>query len=90
MKKIGTPVQVFALDVANAAAVDVAINEFRPDALVCCAAILGRGDVWGDLTPELFTEVMSINVSGTFNACAAVSENHITIGTWVCSRGAKA
>jgi NAD(P)-dependent dehydrogenase (short-subunit alcohol dehydrogenase family) len=72
LKKMGAPAQVFALDVADAAAVDVAINEFRPDALVCCAAILGRGDVWNDLTPELFAEVMSINVSGTFNACAAV------------------
>ncbi len=72
LKKMGAPAQVFALDVADAAAVEVAINEFRPDALVCCAAILGRGDVWGDLTPELFAEVMATNVSGTFNACAAV------------------
>jgi NAD(P)-dependent dehydrogenase (short-subunit alcohol dehydrogenase family) len=72
LKKMGTPAQIFSLDVADAAAVEVAINEFRPDALVCCAAILGRGDVGGDLTPELFAEVMSINVSGTFNACAAV------------------
>lgn len=71
LKKMGAPAQVFALDVADAAALDVAINEFRPDALVCSAAILGRGDVWGDLTPELFAEVMSINVTGTFNACAA-------------------
>lgn len=71
LKKMGAPAQVFALDVSNAAAVDAAIKEFRPDALVCCAAIMGRGDVWGDLTPELFAEVMSINVTGTFNACSA-------------------
>jgi len=71
LKKMGAPAQVFVLDVSDAAAVDIAINEFRPDALVCCAAILGRGDVWGELTPELFAEVMSINVTGTFNACCA-------------------
>lgn len=71
LKKMGTPAQVFPLDVANAASVEAAIREFRPDALVCCAAILGRGDVWGELTPELFAQVLAINVSGTFNACAA-------------------
>jgi NAD(P)-dependent dehydrogenase (short-subunit alcohol dehydrogenase family) len=71
LKKMGTPVQVFALDVANAAAVEAAIREFRPDALVCCAGILGRGEVLGELTPELFAEVMAINVCGTFNACRA-------------------
>ena len=71
LKKMGTPVQVFPLDVADAPMVDAAIREFRPDALVCCAAILGRGDVWGELTPDLFAQVMATNVSGTFNACCA-------------------
>lgn len=71
LKKMGTPVQVFPLDVANAAALESAIREFNPDALVCCAAILGRGDVWDGLTPELFAQVMSVNVAGTFNACRA-------------------
>lgn len=71
LQALGAASQVFALDVADAAAVDAAIREFRPDALVCCAAILGRGDVWGELTPELFAQVLSTNVAGTFNACRA-------------------
>lgn len=71
LKKMGSRAQLFSLDVTDSAAVDVAIREFKPDALVCCAAILGRGDVWGELTPDLFAKVMATNVSGTFNACAA-------------------
>lgn len=63
--------QVYALDVSDAAAVERAINAFKPDALVCCAAILGRGEIWDELTPERFDEVMRINVGGTFNACRA-------------------
>ena len=61
----------YTLDVGDAAAVEKAIHDFRPDGLVCCAAILGRGEIWNELTPERFAEVMRINVSGTFNACAA-------------------
>lgn len=64
-------VELHALDVGDAAAVEAAIRAFRPDALVNCAAILGRGQVWDDLTPERFAEVMRINVGGTFNACRA-------------------
>lgn len=63
--------EVFALDVGDAQATEAAIRAFRPDALVCCAAILGRGQVWDELTPERFAEVMRINVGGTFNACRA-------------------
>jgi NAD(P)-dependent dehydrogenase (short-subunit alcohol dehydrogenase family) len=71
LKKNGAEARSYVLDVADAAAVDAAIREFRPDALVCCAGILGRGEVWGELTPELFAQVMAVNVSGTFNACSA-------------------
>lgn len=59
------------LDVADAAAVDAAIGDFAPDALVCSAAVLGRGAIWDELTPQRFAEVMAINVAGTFHACRA-------------------
>ena len=58
-----------ALDVCDAQAVETAIRQHAPDALVCCAAIMGRGAVWDELTPERFAEVMAINVGGTFHAC---------------------
>lgn len=61
--------RAFVLDVSDAAAVDAAIGDFAPDALVCSAAILGRGAIWDELTPERFAEVMAINVAGTFHAC---------------------
>ncbi|WP_281783939.1 SDR family NAD(P)-dependent oxidoreductase [Sinimarinibacterium flocculans] len=64
-------VRACALDVSDARAVEVAIREHAPDALVCCAAILGRGAIWDELTPERFAEVMAINVGGTFHACRA-------------------
>lgn len=63
--------RIFALDVADAAATEDAIRAFAPDALVCCAATLGRGDVFDALTPELFAQVMAINVGGVFHACSA-------------------
>ena len=71
LETMGATAQIFPLDVADAPGVEAAIREFRPDALVCCAAIMGRGDVWGELTPELFARVLAVNVCGTFNACAA-------------------
>lgn len=61
--------RAFVLDVSDAAAVDAAIGDFAPDALVCSAAILGRGAIWDELTPERFAEVMAINVAGTFHTC---------------------
>ncbi len=57
------------LDVSDPVAVDAAIRLHAPDALVCCAAILGRGAIWDELTPARFAEVMAINVAGTFHAC---------------------
>jgi len=64
-----TGAQAFVLDVSDADAVDAAIAGFAPDALVCCAAILGQGSVFGDLDAERFAQVHAINVAGTFNAC---------------------
>lgn len=69
--EIGPTAQVYPLDVSDAAAVEAAMAEFKPDALVCAAAILGRGDIWDELTPARFAEVMAINVGGTFHACTA-------------------
>lgn len=63
--------EAHALDVGDAAAVEHAIRTFKPDALVCCAAILGRGEIWEELTPDRFAEVLRINVAGTFHACRA-------------------
>src|SRR3546814_9023292 len=65
-------VQTYALDVTDAPQLEAAIRDFQPDALVCSAAILGRGAIWDELTPARFAEVMAINVGGTFNACRAV------------------
>ncbi len=67
--ELGPAVEATTLDVSDANAVDAAITAFRPDALVCSAAIMGRGDVWEQLTPQRFAEVMAINVGGTFHAC---------------------
>jgi NAD(P)-dependent dehydrogenase (short-subunit alcohol dehydrogenase family) len=64
-------VGVYPLDVRDATALDRAITEFSPSALVCCAAILGQGDACSSLTPPLFNEVQAVNVGGTFNACCA-------------------
>ena len=66
-----TTMMTYALDVADAQAVENVVRDFKPDALVCAAAILGRGDVFEQLTPELFAQVMAINVAGTFHACRA-------------------
>lgn len=69
LAQVGAAIEATVLDVSDAAAVDAAIRAFKPDALVCSAAILGRGDVWEQLTPQRFAEVMAINVGGTFHAC---------------------
>ena len=71
LRTAGAEVSVHALDVTDAAAVEQALRAFRPDALVCCAAILGQGTVFETLTPARFAEVHAINVGGTFNACSA-------------------
>lgn len=69
--ELGAQAQVFVLDVTDALAVEAALRAFGPDALVCCAAVLGRGEIWDALTPERFAEVLAINVTGTFHACYA-------------------
>ena len=63
--------QTYPLDVADASALEQAIFDFKPNALVCCAAILGQGSVYDELTPQRFAEVHAINVGGTYNTCHA-------------------
>ena len=57
LKGAGAQVQVYPLDVSDAAATEAAIRSFAPQALVCCAAILGRGEATGELTPEQQVQV---------------------------------
>jgi NAD(P)-dependent dehydrogenase (short-subunit alcohol dehydrogenase family) len=69
--ELGDTVKPYPLDVADAAAVEQAIRDFRPDALVNSAAVLAQGSVFADLTPERFSEALTINVTGSFNTCRA-------------------
>lgn len=71
LRGVGRTVHTYALDVAEPAPLERAIADFAPDALVCSAAVLGRGAIWDELTPARFAEVMAVNVGGTFNACRA-------------------
>jgi NAD(P)-dependent dehydrogenase (short-subunit alcohol dehydrogenase family) len=57
--------------VTDARAVDGAIRSFEPDALLCCAGILGQGSVFDELTSERFVQVLATNVTGTFIAARA-------------------
>ena len=62
--------EIYTTDVVDHATLDTAIAAFRPDALVCCAAMLDQASL-ADLTPERFAATMATNVQGTFNACRA-------------------
>ncbi len=72
IRAIGGDARAVTLDVGDADAVDVAIRTFVPDALVCCAAVLGQGSLYEDLDAVRFAEVHAVNVGGTFNACRSV------------------
>lgn len=69
--ELGDSAKAYPLDVTDDRAVEQAIREFLPDALVNCAAILGQGSVFDELTAERFAEVQAINVAGSFNTCRA-------------------
>lgn len=69
--RLKTGAQTYPLDVADADAVEQAILDFKPTAVVCCAAILGQGSVYDELTSQRFMEVHAINVIGTYNVCRA-------------------
>ncbi len=74
-------VETHPLDVTDPDQLDQAVAAFGPDALVCSAGVLGRGDVWGALTPQLFTETLAINLGGTFNACRSAMRAWKAAGT---------
>lgn len=69
LHSVGHEARCYALDVADADAVEHAIQDFAPDALINCAAVLNPGSVFDDLTPQRFAEVHAINVAGTYHAC---------------------
>ncbi|MGH8453538.1 MAG: SDR family oxidoreductase [Nevskiales bacterium] len=71
VNELGAMAKAYPLDVTDAQAVEKAIRDFRPDALVNSAGILGQGGVFDELTPARFAEVQAINVGGSFNACRA-------------------
>jgi NAD(P)-dependent dehydrogenase (short-subunit alcohol dehydrogenase family) len=64
-------ISLYPLDVRDAGKIEQAVADFQPDALVCAAGMLGRGQVLEDLTPALFSDVMATNVGGMFHACRA-------------------
>ena len=58
-----------SLDVTDAAAIaDLAAGRDRLDVLVNAAGVIRRGD---ELEPEVFAEVVDINLNGTMRLCAA-------------------
>jgi NAD(P)-dependent dehydrogenase (short-subunit alcohol dehydrogenase family) len=67
-----TGAAVYALDVADAAAVERAVRHFNPDALVCAAGFLRQASVYDALTSQAYMETLAINAGGTFNACSSV------------------
>ncbi|MGJ8670767.1 MAG: SDR family oxidoreductase [Oceanococcus sp.] len=70
-QELGERASVMPLDVCDAAAVGQAIEDFKPDAIINAAAVLGQGDITEDLGPDEFAAVQSINVNGTFHTCYA-------------------
>lgn len=70
----GPTIKIYPLDIADAGAVEQAIRDFRPDALVNSAAILGQGSVFDMLTPARFAEVQAINVVGSYHSCRAAMQ----------------
>jgi NAD(P)-dependent dehydrogenase (short-subunit alcohol dehydrogenase family) len=70
-QELGAAAKTYPLDVTDAQSVERALHDFKPDALVNSAAILGQGGVFDDLTTARFAEVQAINVTGSFNACRA-------------------
>ena len=65
----GSTGAVLQLDVADNAAVRALINALpRLDILVNCAGVIRRG---AELEPEVFEDVVDINLTGTMRCCAA-------------------
>jgi NAD(P)-dependent dehydrogenase (short-subunit alcohol dehydrogenase family) len=62
-------IEAVSLDVASKADVDALFASLSSlDLLVNCAGIIRRGD---ELDPEVFAQVLDVNLSGTMRTCAA-------------------
>ena len=62
-------IQFALLDVSDKPAVDDLLGQFQGlDILVNCAGIIRRG---AELDPEVFDQVLDVNLSGTMRVCAA-------------------
>lgn len=62
-------IEAVAVDVASKADVDALFAQLSSlDILVNCAGIIRRGD---ELDPEVFAQVLDVNLNGTMRACAA-------------------
>jgi len=60
------------LDVRDGAAVQSCVDALaRLDVLVNCAGVIRRGD---ELDPEVFSQVLDINLNGTMRTCAAARD----------------
>ncbi|WP_027796929.1 SDR family NAD(P)-dependent oxidoreductase [Paraburkholderia acidipaludis] len=62
-------IEAVSLDVASKAEVDALFASLSSlDMLVNCAGVIRRGD---ELDPEVFAQVLDVNLTGTMRACAA-------------------
>lgn len=62
-----------AVDVTDAAAVDAAMMDARPDAVVHCAGILGRVAPATELSAEDFRRLVEVNLTGSFIVARAAA-----------------
>jgi NAD(P)-dependent dehydrogenase (short-subunit alcohol dehydrogenase family) len=68
-RKVMPAVIAHVLDVRDGAAVNQLVSGFdRLDHVVNCAGIIKRGE---ELEPEVFAQVLDINLTGTMRVCAA-------------------
>ena len=72
----GVCARLYPCDVADRAQVDQMVSAFlrdfgQLDALVCSAGI-ARQELFTDITPESWREMMGVNLDGVFHCCQAV------------------
>jgi len=74
-----------SIDVTSAARVSAVVSEVvdrlhRVDALVCSAGVAGRNAPATELTPEEWSQVLAVNLSGVFLMCREVIPHMVTSG----------